>query len=138
MPNRQYEKGTRFEGKVRDDLEDLGYSVIRAAGSKGDSKIDLIALHSNEPMLFIQCKADGKISKKEWDRVFTVSSWYAGTVPLLAYNGVNGRGVRYTRIEGLRVPYARVQPSRAYFPWGVKTEVPEPDFIDLQSPDYHG
>lgn len=138
MPNRQYEKGTRFEYKVRDDLEALGYSVVRAAGSKGDSKIDLIAFHPEHPMLLIQCKADGKISKKEWDRVFTVSGWYAGTVPLLAYNGVNGHGVRYVCIEGPRVRYARVQPSRAYVPCFVEPEVPEYDFVDLQSPDYHG
>lgn len=133
MPNRQYEKGTRFEGKVRDDLEALGYSVIRAAGSKGDSKIDLVAFHPEQPQLLIQCKADGKISKKEWDRVYTVSGWYPLSVPLLAYNGVNGHGVRYTRIEGLRIPYARLQPCQEYTPC-----CDELTILDLQSPDYHG
>jgi len=71
-----YARGTRFEHKVRDHLMALGYSVLRAAGSKGDSKVDLVAFHPYRPMLLIQCKIDGKISVAEWNRVREVAGWY--------------------------------------------------------------
>lgn len=117
MPNRQYEKGTRFESKVRDHLTELGYVVMRAAGSKGHGKIDLVAFHPEAPMMLIQAKSDGKISKAEWDRVYSVAGWYKGAaVPIVAENGVNGHGVIYTLITGERIPYGRTQPAIGYDP----------------------
>lgn len=133
---KHYAKGTRFERKVRMDLEALGYSVIRAAGSKGDAKVDLIAFHPSRPMMLVQCKTSGKIPKSEWDRLYEVAGWYpAACVPVLASNGARGQGVAYEAIEGLRVPYARTQPSRRYLP-GLTGEPPE--LVEHGSPDYHG
>ena len=114
--NPEYEAGRRFEYKVRDHLEGLGYVVMRAAGSKGDLKADLIALHPIGPMLLVQCKRSGKITGKEWDRLYEISEWHAACVPLVASNGPNGRGVEYTRITGERVRYARTQPCQPYTP----------------------
>lgn len=112
-----YAKGARFEHKVRDHLVELGYSVIRSAGSKGDAKVDLIAFHPSRPMMLIQCKTDGSISKAEWDRLREVAGWYGGLcVPVLASNGPKGRGVTYVRLTGDRVPYARSQPCEPYEP----------------------
>lgn len=149
MPNRNYQKGTRFEHKVishlagneREGIEGLGYTVVRAAGSKGDSKADLIAFHPTLPILLIQCKIDGKISKAEWDRLYEVASWYpAVCVPVLASNGLKGRGVTWVRLTGERVPYARVQPCEPYAPEVGIPGLTSDDsmIIDLQSPDYHG
>lgn len=133
---RHYAKGTRFEHKVRADLEGLGYSVIRAAGSKGDAKVDLVAFHPLRPLMLVQCKTDGKISKAEWDRLYEVAGWYpAVCVPVLAANGARGEGVSYHAIEGLRVPYARTQPYRRYLP-GLTGEPVE--VVQNGSPDYHG
>lgn len=93
-----YATGRRFEGKVRNHLRDNGYTVIRAAGSKGDSKVDLVALKPGQA-LFIQCKADGALPPAEWDRLFDVAGW-VGALPVLASNGLRGRGVRYDRLMG--------------------------------------
>lgn len=115
-PNR-YAKGARFEHKVGDDLAARGYTVVRAAGSKGDAKADLIAFHPANPMMLVQCKTNGKISKAEWDRLYEVAGWYRpACVPVVASNGPNGRGVSYTLITGPRVPYARTQPCTPYDP----------------------
>lgn len=48
-----YKKGRQFEYRVKRDLEQKGYFVIRSAGSH--SPFDLIAF-SQEGVLFIQCK----------------------------------------------------------------------------------
>jgi Holliday junction resolvase len=107
-----YAKGTRFEHKVRDDLAENGYEVMRAAGSKGSTKLDLIALKPGE-MLFVQCKTTGLISPAEWNRVYEVAGW-VGAVPLLASNGPRGRGVTYGRLTGVKVPRSRTRPC---VPW---------------------
>ncbi len=140
-----YAKGTRFEHKVRDNLESLGYSVIRSAGSKGDSKVDLVAFHPAYPLMLVQCKTDGKISKAEWDRVHEVAGWYEPrAVAVLASNGPKGRGVTFTRIVGKRVPYARSQPCTPYDP-APDGPTPPPysffmpiEMVEHGSPDYHG
>lgn len=112
-----YARGTRFEHKVRDHLMALGYSVLRAAGSKGDSKVDLVAFHPYRPMLLIQCKIDGKISVAEWNRVREVAGWYGPLcVPVLAQNGPNGQGVVYYRLTGERVSRSRSRPCEAFDP----------------------
>jgi hypothetical protein len=93
-----YATGTRFEHKVRDHLDENGYEVIRAAGSKGSSKVDLIAFKPNQ-LLFIQCKRSGVLGPDEWDRVHEVAGW-VGAIPLLAANGMLGRGVTYLQLCG--------------------------------------
>lgn len=117
QPNR-YAKGTRFEHKVMDDLVSRGWSVMRAAGSKGETKIDVMAFKEGFPMLMIQAKVNGQISKEEWDRVYDVAEWYSpgwtggkrAAIPVIAANGIGGRGVTYMILEGHKIPYARSQP----------------------------
>lgn len=102
-----YATGTRFEHKVRDDLGANGYEVVRAAGSKGSSKVDLIGLKPGQ-LLLIQCKRSGALGPDEWNRVYEVAGW-VGAVPLLAANGPAGRGVTYIRLDG---PKRRGVPMR--------------------------
>jgi Holliday junction resolvase len=54
MPNRNYEKGRRFEYVEKKRLENLGYIVLRTSGSHGFA--DLVAVKPGE-VRFIQCKA---------------------------------------------------------------------------------
>ena len=54
MSNPNYNRGVRFERKVKAEYEALGYTVLRTAGSHG--KFDLIALHSMHSPKAIQCK----------------------------------------------------------------------------------
>jgi hypothetical protein len=107
-----YAQGTRFEHKVRDHLAENGYEVVRAAGSKGSSKVDLIALKPGE-LLFIQCKRTGLISPAEWNRVFEVSGWVAA-LPLVASNGLLGRGVVFDLLLDRKVPRSRTRPCRRW------------------------
>ncbi|WP_422744291.1 restriction endonuclease [Micromonospora sp. WMMD754] len=107
-----YRSGTWFEHKTIDDLQDNGYETIRAAGSKGSTKVDIVALKPGQ-LLFIQCKRSGALPPAEWDRVVEVAGW-VGAIPLLAANGPRGRGVTYTRLLGPKVPRARIQPCEPF------------------------
>ena len=62
MPNANYISGYRAECLCRNDLREQGYTVIRAAGSKG--KIDLCAVNGTEIRL-IQVKNKKHIIKPE-------------------------------------------------------------------------
>jgi Holliday junction resolvase len=108
----QYEVGRKFEWKVRNDLAANGYDVIRAAGSKGATKIDLIALKP-EQILFIQAKRTGALPPDEWDRLVEVAAWI-GAVPLLAANGVRGQGIAYTRLLAPKRRGCRTQPAQTF------------------------
>jgi Holliday junction resolvase len=59
--------------------------VIRAAGSKGATKVDLVAVKPGS-LIFIQCKATGTLQPAEWDRLVEVAGW-VGATPVLAANG---------------------------------------------------
>ncbi|MBW2636195.1 MAG: restriction endonuclease [Deltaproteobacteria bacterium] len=63
MPNKRYERGRRFEYRVKRFLEGEGWVVIRAAGSK---PIDLIAFKDGT-ILFIECKKRGYIPRDQRD-----------------------------------------------------------------------
>lgn len=108
----QYTKGTRFEHKTRDDLAANGYEVIRAAGSKGSSKVDLVAMKPGQ-QLYIQCKAHGTLPADEWNHLLEVATW-VGAIALLAAKGPRGRGITYTQLLGPKVPYARTQPTQPF------------------------
>jgi Holliday junction resolvase len=107
-----YSVGTRFENKVRNHLKLNGYTVIRAAGSKGDSKTDLVAVKPGQ-VLFIQCKSNGLLGPEEWNRIHEVATW-AGALPILAANGPHGRGVTYTHLLGRKEPRRHTQPTRPF------------------------
>ncbi len=62
MPNSNYVNGRAMEYKARDFLTEQGYTVIRAAGSKG--KIDLCAFNGHEVRL-IQVKNQRHIIKPD-------------------------------------------------------------------------
>ena len=53
MPNRSYIRGSNFERSVIHQLENIGWSAIRSAGSK--KMFDVIAWNSDS-LKFIQCK----------------------------------------------------------------------------------
>ncbi len=93
-----YAVGTRFEHKTIADLENNGYETMRAAGSKGGTKADIAAFKPGQ-LLLVQCKRDGALPPGEWDRLVEVAAW-VGALPILAANGINGRGVVYVHLCG--------------------------------------
>lgn len=70
----RYRRGRDFEYRVRDELLARGYYVIRAAGSKG--AVDLVALHTSEPTLFVQCKRDGRLPGAEAAKLRALARMY--------------------------------------------------------------
>ena len=69
MPNRKYEKGYRLELEAKKILEDLGYYVIRSAGSK--SAVDLTAL-SGAGIVLVQVGTKGGKGKADIDKLKAV------------------------------------------------------------------
>ena len=71
MPNRQYEKGVRFERKIVNEAREAGLLAFRSAGSH--SPVDVVIV--NEPMrkiYLIQCKHSKEKHKKlskEFDKI---------------------------------------------------------------------
>ena len=66
MPNRQKEKGNRFEYQVRDTFIDKGIECVRSYGSDGrslglDKEVDLLVKHKDRDYT-LQCKVRKKIS----------------------------------------------------------------------------
>jgi len=107
---KHYAKGTRFEHDVMDDLHDNhGFVCMRAAGSKGGTKIDVIAFKQGYPLLFIQAKSGASaISKEEWDRIVEVAGWYPGAaIPVLASKTAGQKKPVYYKLTGPKIPYAQ-------------------------------
>lgn len=113
MGAEEYKAGRRFEYKVRDDLTANGYEVLRAAGSKGGSKVDLVGFKNGE-LLLVQCKRDGKLPPAEWDRLVEVA-WWVKAKPILAMALPRG-GVAYRHLLGPKRPRARIQPIEPFNP----------------------
>jgi len=89
-----YVRGRRFEYYVMKKLEDLGYYVVRSAGSHGT--FDLIAI-KNGAALGIQCKL-GNVSRAEKDKIVEVGRRY-GITPCLATKR-NGKVVVIDLLSG--------------------------------------
>jgi|SRR5688500_8737556 len=105
MPNNHYVNGSAFERKVMDDLSRSGWESVRAAGSKGGTKADIIAFHPKGLIMLIQCKTNGIISAEEWNRIFEVASWaYPMTLAVIADRPARGK-IGYHLITGERIPY---------------------------------
>ena len=105
--NTGYQKGRRFEYRVKKHFEDLGYYVIRQYASKGAQDLTAIKkavglytspeiINGPKPLrpivssevLFIQCKnheVERPLSKREKDNLLALTK-YTGGIPLLAEN----------------------------------------------------
>lgn len=99
-PNPEYNRGARFERRVRDYLAKKGWVVIRSAGSR--SPVDLVAARGGE-VLVIQCKRDGSSSLAERCQLYTVAGEFEAR-PIIA------------EAPGGHILWAQVDE------WGVRTE----------------
>jgi len=67
--NKNYQKGRRFEYKVKKWLEERGWICVRSAGSK--SPFDLVAMKDGQT-LPIQCKYGTKIARAEMKELIII------------------------------------------------------------------
>jgi Holliday junction resolvase len=109
-----YNNGRSFEYKVIDDLSVSGWVSVRAAGSKGTTKADIIAFHPTRGIMLVQCKTNGIISAEEWNRLHEVAGWNGNTA-VIAERPKRGK-IAYWRITGKRVPYKPTVNRIEYFP----------------------
>lgn len=79
--NKLYEKGRRFEYRVRDHLQEKGYFVLRSPRSGGPA--DLVALKRGE-ILLIQCKMNGYLPSDEEKQLIALTK-SLGAKAILAY-----------------------------------------------------
>lgn len=128
MPNYRYNQGRQFETKVSRWLADRGLAVMRAAGSKGTGKMDLVAFSPDGRVLIIQCKTTGQISPAEWNRLVEVAGWAPWArpapvrpfvIPLVAMRGERARpgqewAPRFMRLAEPKVPRSRIWPWKLY------------------------
>ena len=88
----KYSRGADFERAVVKHLEKEGYLAFRCAGSKGNSKVDVIAFARDEKGFMqthlIQCKLNGAISKSEKRTICQAAAEFL-CVPILA-SKING------------------------------------------------
>lgn len=91
-----YRNGREFEWKVRDDLVDNGYDVIRSAGSK--TKVDLSAFKPGQAV-FVQCKRDGRISPAERVELLRMAS-HIGAIPVVAWKKPRNTTIHYWQLTG--------------------------------------
>ena len=113
MARTAYQIGTEFELKIISDLERRGFVCIRAAGSKGAAKVDVIGVRPDGCHVWVQAKTTGNISPAEWNTLRMCAGW-AGAAPLLARKGPRGLPVVYELLTGYKVPYSRVRPCTLY------------------------
>lgn len=93
----RYEAGRRFEWRVRDELTDDGYAVIRSAGSK--TKVDLVAIKPGQ-WLLVQCKRDGRIGPAERSKLLSLASMCAALPVVAALDGGRPAQVTYRLLTG--------------------------------------
>jgi Holliday junction resolvase len=111
-----YANGRSFEYRVMDDLSVSGWVSVRAAGSKGSTKADIIAFHPTRGIMLVQCKTNGIISAEEWNRLYEVAGWNDGvSVAVIAERPKRGK-IAYWAITGQRVPYKPSVNRIEYFP----------------------
>lgn len=69
-----YVKGRAFEYRVRDYLKKKGFFVVRQARSAFP---DLIALKKSR-VVFVECKVDGRLSKREREELLAILAFAGG------------------------------------------------------------
>jgi len=100
-----YKRGRQFEYRIRDNLKNKGFFVLRSPASK--SPIDLVAIKKGL-ILLIQCKTGGEFAMKEWNELFDLSEGI-GAIPILV--GRYGyKEIQYFKLTGKKDGSKRPQP----------------------------
>lgn len=105
--NRQtrYRIGRQFEYRIRDDLKDHGYFVMRSPQSK--SPVDLVAIKTGR-VVFIQCKRGGSLPPGEWNKFYDLCMSVDAEPVMASMDGY--RGSNYYLLTGRKDGSKRRQP----------------------------
>lgn len=104
MPNKNYIRGRQFEYRVKKDLEDKGYIVVRSAGSKSPFDLVAISLKVQYPdVMLVQCKYGAKISKKERDNLHDLSKKVPKNIFIITAWAKPNKPITYIDSDGVRL-----------------------------------
>jgi len=92
--NSNYNKGRKFEYRVKRKLEGMGYFVIRQPKSAFP---DLIAIKRNE-VLAVECKYNNRLSSYELFKLLELKRAY-GMTPVLAHKNKREREIKLRRLS---------------------------------------
>jgi|GEM_PF-2341350 len=101
MPKRRvsaqgaYHAGRRFEWRVRDRLEQAGWTVWRVAGSR--TPVDLVALRAGAPPVLVQARRAGRIDPADRAALGDLAQRVGG-LPVVATPGDPPLGIAWTVI----------------------------------------
>jgi Holliday junction resolvase len=101
-----YKLGRAFEVSVRGQLERRGFWVMRSYASK--TKVDLVAVGKDRPVLFIQCKRRGDIGSAEWNALLEIAETHGGWA-VVALRPAE-RKTAYFKLDAARVPRRQGRP----------------------------
>jgi Holliday junction resolvase len=107
-----YRFGRAFEYRVRNELREMGYFVLRSPQSR--SPLDLVAIRQGA-VLFIQCKRGGALGVTEWNVLLALAR-SVGAVPLLAECAARRGHILYWRLLEEKDGSKRAQPRGAFQP----------------------
>jgi Holliday junction resolvase len=89
-----YSRGADFERTVKADLEEMGFFVVRSAGSHG--AVDLLALSLHDQWA-VQCKINGKMTPDERKKLLAVAN-VCHIKPMKAWRPSRG-AIRYEEVK---------------------------------------
>ena len=94
-----YRNGYELERAARQYLEQAGYFVVRAGGSKGVA--DLVALSPYEALL-VQCKLDGYVPPGERAALVNMAGYLGAEALIGSWHkvGRTARRVRFVNVDG--------------------------------------
>lgn len=80
----QYQRGRRFEHRVKADLEKRGYFAVLSPGSH--SVTDILGIkHTGQGhhLLFVQCKYNGTLGPQDWNELMDLADRHRA-LPILS------------------------------------------------------
>lgn len=83
-----YARGAAFERQVKRQLEDMGWIVIRSAGSHGIA--DLVACLKGSAPMFVSCRIHGVLGPLEREQLHDAAA-RAGAIVRLAHRPKRGK-----------------------------------------------
>ena len=97
MPNKNYERGRRFEYRCKRELEARGWYVWRTPGSK--SPADLIALKAPDWTVLIQCKTTERGVTKKARQELCELAYSCGAIPVAMWRDGSRGPLVWSRLD---------------------------------------
>lgn len=113
----QYQRGRRFENRVKADLEKRGYYVVLSPGSH--SVTDIIGIQytdlQSHRLLFVQCKFSGTLGPQDWNELMDVADKHGG-IPIMSDTIGPRKPLRYWRLTERKLDRKRIERKVEFTP----------------------